>query len=680
MFEGTRKGLKGAFVLTICIAMTCVAWAGSTNANTSSNGYAIANNTPGFVKKAVDKGPVDPSMVISIDVWLDLNNQQGLDNLYAQQQTKGSANYHKWISQQQFNQQFAPTAQQVNATENYLKAKGLSVLHVPEDNLYVKVQGTVGAIEKAFNVQIDSYSLNGVTYRSNTGNPTISGLTGAHVAGITGMDDYGFQPNSKIATDPDGKAAQIPLSQVTPGGVFFESQCFRGVETQTFNGDGHTATYTGNRYGADISNNTLGHLAPCGYAPNEVRTAYNVNNLLQSGFDGTGQTVVITDAFGSSTIAQDADIFSQIYGLPRITSENFQLVRAPGVYHNPGDPGWDSETTLDVEWVHAMAPGAKIVLVAATNRASLDEAVNYAVVHHFGNTISNSWSIIEGFENPAQYNRDNRILEMAAVQGVDVNFATGDFGDETIRVGFKSVDFPASSPFATAIGGTSLALNPDNTIDFQTGWGTNETRIANTSAEGNSPTVPPIHFGTVLGAGGGASMTFAKPAFQSSLPGTMRMLPDVSMLADPFTGVEIIQTIGGETFVEVIGGTSLATPMFSGVMAIAAQKAGHALGQAAPLVYQLDSSAITDVSTPNGSNNVSGTVDSTFYSADQLASPLDGVTSYYSAMYNSPFTTRWFVLTFGTDTSLITGPGWDPVTGVGTPNGQNFVDEISALP
>jgi len=114
--------------------------------------------------------------------------------------------------------------------------------------------------------------------------------------------------------------------------------------------------------------------------------------------------VVITDAYGSSTIAQDAELFSEVYGLPRLTSSNFQIVRAKGVTGNPHGVArnWQFETTLDVEWVHAMAPGANIVLVLATDHNSLDEAINYAVIHHLGNTISNSWGRIEAFGNPSE--------------------------------------------------------------------------------------------------------------------------------------------------------------------------------------------------------------------------------------------------------------------------------------
>lgn len=652
--------------------------------------FVISGNTPGFIKKATDQGAVDPSTVISVTAWLKLHNESKLDSLAQSVTQKGSSSYHKWITQDQFNSNFAPKAQEVKAVQNFLQAHGLTLLAVAENSMYVKVEGAVGAIEKAFHVQIDNFTLNGNVYMANTADPSVNDTSGGLIAAITGLDDFGFQPTAMRQTSPDGAPINpIPLTS-SSNGFFFESQCFRGVQTVNFSGGGNTATYTGNRYGADITNTQLGHLASCGYQPSEVQTAYNMTPLYKAGLDGTGETVVITDAFGSSTIQADAELFSQVYGLPDLNSTNFQVLRAPGAVDHPptrrfvNPSGWADEITLDVEWVHAMAPGANIVLVIGPNNGSdLDEAINYAVVHHLGNTISNSWSSLEGFGNPAQLIRDNRILEAAAVQGIDVNFSSGDFGDNTILVGFKTVGFPGSSPFATSIGGTSLALNPDDSIMFQTGWGLNFTRIANPETQaGSPPTVPPLNFGFQDGAGGGTSLTFPKPAFQSGLAGTMRMVPDISFLADPETGVEIIETVqtpsGPQPAVFVIGGTSLACPMFSGLMGIAAQKAGHGLGQAAQLVYNLPAGAVADIVPVGSPNNVTGVINgSTIESADALAGPLDGTTTYYSALFQSSASTRWDVFTFGTDSSLMTAPGWDNVTGVGTPNGWNFVNALA---
>src|SRR5260370_31806695 len=169
------------------------------------------------------------------------------------------------------------------------------------------------------------------------------------------------------------------------------------------------------------------HLPPQGCSPDEVQTAYGLKPLYQAGLNGSGETIVITDAYGSATITQDAAAFSVFYGLAPI---NLQIVKAPGISNNPHGVarGWDVETTLDVAWSHAIAPGANIVLVLATDHSSLDEAINYAVVHHLGNTISNSWSSLEGFGNPAQFGRVNRILQMPAPHAIYLHFASGATG------------------------------------------------------------------------------------------------------------------------------------------------------------------------------------------------------------------------------------------------------------
>ncbi|HEV2196093.1 MAG TPA: S53 family peptidase [Candidatus Acidoferrum sp.] len=690
----TKDILRAILLVLAIVALASLAsYSHSVSAQSSSGpngnayGYYVRNNTPGFLKFAADQGPADPTTMIGVTVWLKLQNENRIDQMVQDLYNSKSPNFHKWLNQSQFNASFSPTAQQVNAVQNFLTAHGLSVIDVAENNFYVKVQGSIGQVEQAFHISIHDFSFNGATYRSNTSDPGGNDAAMGLIAAVTGMDDLGYEPAYAFPAEGDPINGQmIPLA-ASPDGKFFESQCFTGVQTVTFpnNATPSTvpqATYTGSVYGAPITNNQLGHLPSCGYSPREVQTGYNMNALYAQGFDGSGQTIVIVDAYGSDTIQQDAEIFSLVYGLPDLTPANFQIVKAPGLVNNPKGPvrNWTIETTLDVEWAHALAPKANIALVTATDRASLDEAVNLAVVRHLGNVISNSWSSIEIFGNPATHDRMNRILQMAAVEGVDVNFATGDFGDETIRIGIKAVDFPASSPFATGIGGTSLGLNPDKTMAFQTGWGTNLTRLANRISTHSSPIIPPLIFGFQDGAGGGTSAEFAKPSFQSGLAGNARLVPDISMLADPQTGAELIETFSGVTEVGVIGGTSLATPLFSAVMAIASQKAGHGLGQAAALVYNLPSGAITDVVPISAPTNVTGTNTTSggtvSLTTQQLVGPT-GSTVYYAPLFQSPASTRWDVLTFGTDSSLTTAVGWDNVTGVGTPNGQAFVNAIA---
>ena len=283
---------------------------------------------------------------------------------------------------------------------------------------------------------------------------------------------------------------------------------------------------------------------------------------------------------------------------------------------------------------------------------------------------------------------------MAAAMGISENVSSGDSGDSLavdeadFGIDATSVQANADSPFATGIGGTSTFLSPNNNIELETGWGLNETRIADPTP--NPPVIPPLQLGFVFGAGGGVSGVYAKPAFQKGLPGSFRLVPDVSMNADPETGSEIIVTPdsvpGDPQEVAVFGGTSLSCPMFSGLWAIANQAAGVPLGQAAPYMYKLHGAAITDVTdlTLVSLLNVFGIVIDpptpiVIESPNSLAAPLENTKNYVSALFQSSTSTRWDVFTFGTDSSLTVGLGWDDVTGVGTPNGVPFIEQVVAL-
>ncbi len=224
---------------------------------------------------------------------------------------------------------------------------------------------------------------------------------------------------------------------------------------------------------------------------------------------------------------------------------------------------------------------ANILLIQAFDNTSsnLNQAVLYAAEGGgpnggvpFGNVISNSYGGFEDQTPAAELGVENSINELAAAFGVSANFSTGDSGDFSTVLPAATVSNPANSPFATAVGGTSLFINKDKTMKFQTGWGNNITRIADVTP--NPPVVPPLLLGFDGGSGGGTSAFFSKPSFQKSLSGGKRKLPDIAYVADPFTGVEIIITQGRQQFVTVIGGTSLACPTFSALWALANQAAG----------------------------------------------------------------------------------------------------------
>lgn len=427
-----------------------------------------------------------------------------------------------------------------------------------------------------------------------------------------------------------------------------------------------------------------------------------MNPLLNKHLDGTGQTIVIVDAFGSNTIVNDANIFSQLNGLPLLTSSNFQIVDANGSATCTATNGciggnWQYETTPDVEWAHAIAPGANIVLVLASDNSftNLDIANLFAIQNGFGNVISNSFGIPEivlAQLDPSELVVENGISEIAAALGISQQISTGDSGDNLIvdsaDFGINSVSPGANSdsPFVTAVGGTSTFLDSKHNIKLQTGWGLNETRIADPTP--NPPTIPPLEFGFLEGSGGGKALFYAKPKYQKHVKGKFRQTPDISMDADPETGVEIIVTpdsvSGDPAYVEVFGGTSLSSPMFTAFWSIANQAAGAGpIGQAAPILYELDDDAINDVNLTRTDTllNVAGVIlnppaPPLFESPAALVQPLENTKLFVSAIFQSAVSTRWDIFTFGTDSSLTTGPGWDNVTGLGTPNGEKFIDAV----
>jgi subtilase family serine protease len=345
-----------------------------------------------------------------------------------------------------------------------------------------------------------------------------------------------------------------------------------------------------------------------------------------------------------------------------MNAAQFTQVVAPGTYHHPEkgqkqDPqGWYGEETLDVEAVHGMAPGANIVFVGAPNNfQDLDAALNHVVDRDLAKIVSNSYGFPTEVLPPGFVQPYEDIILQGAIEGIGIYFASGDNSDESLVVGYRTTDWPASSPFVTAVGGTTLAVGASNNYLFETGWGTFTSSWTGTAW---SPTPP----GTWLyGAGGGVSRIFAEPSYQQGVvPASVfaaqgrtgRAVPDIAADADPNTGYLIGET---QTFPDGtvkyseyrIGGTSLACPLVAGIMALADQAAGAPHGFANPFFYGLSSTAFNDVVNP--------------------VSTVAVVRTNYVNSVDASAGLVYRLRTANQTLSLQTTPGYDDVTGRGTP-------------
>jgi subtilase family serine protease len=647
----------------------------------AADGQFIPNNTPAYVASAKNLGTANPSQTIAVSIWLNPHNRAALDALASDLYNPKSSSYRHWLKSSDIAARFAPTAAEAKTVQEFFESNSLKVVRVGPNNFYVRARGTVADVESAFHVQLNNYQVGSKVLVANASNPYVTGPAAALVQAVSGLDSGAF--DHPLELRPASLSSPSPLSPGSLGraasaadATFFQSVCFTGLTTEnhTTYGSYPKATYKGNGYYSPSPG--------CGYSPSNVYGAYNLNGLYAEGYNGAGQTIVIIDWCGSPTIRQDANVFSERFGLPALTAANFNIIDVGGP---SACSGVDMEINLDVEWSHAIAPGAKIDLVVppTADFEDVDEAIYYAANYGLGNVISGSYGSPEFFVSQAELDKENLISEIAAVSGIATNFASGDSATYLTDHLPPTVSVPADLPYATGVGGVTLALNSDNSVAFQAGWESQVSVLIDAGVIYDPPR--PLNFyGFDGGAGGGPSAYFAKPSFQARVPGKYRQVPDVSWLADPFTGGVVLisePTQIPEQIWYAVGGTSLSTPMFSALWAIANQEAGTALGQAAPYLYSMPSTTITDVVPYLPGHDVtaviqdSSTVTHSYNPSDTLAvvQPLFG--NFYSAIWDDPAAENTaLTVSFGQNYYLKVGVGWDDVTGVGTPNAKAFAD------
>jgi hypothetical protein len=306
------------------------------------------------------------------------------------------------------------------------------------------------------------------------------------------------------------------------------------------------------------------------YGPAQIAAAYGLQALnagRSTPLDGTGQTIAIVDAYDDPNIYQAVDAFDSQMGLTTsgptlydqygpatsfltVLGQDGLTTSLPGTDPaGAGTDNWEVETALDVEWAHAMAPGAQIILVEANSQALTDlmAGVTTAACQPGVSVVSISWGYAEGIGVLAA---DEAAYDGSfTTPGVTFVASTGDYGA-------AAPVYPAFSPNVLAVGGTSLLLNGDNTYQSETGWGYSSSSL-----------------GMFIGSGGGISQYETEPAYQGGVQSTgYRTTPDVSFVADPATGAWIADPYNNPSNPwEVVGGTSLSAPCWSGLIALVNQ-------------------------------------------------------------------------------------------------------------
>jgi MBG domain (YGX type)/Bacterial Ig-like domain (group 3) len=367
------------------------------------------------------------------------------------------------------------------------------------------------------------------------------------------------------------------------------------------------------------------------YTPNQIRDSFGINDL---SLDGTGQTIAIVDAYDDPDIFQAVDVFDSQFGLTdsgptlyaqygpassflTVLNQYGQATSLPSTDPNgPGTDNWEVEESLDVEWAHAIAPGAQIILVEANSQSLSDlmASVATAATQPGVSVVSMSWGFAEG---QAVFASDEATYDSVFnVPGVAFVASTGDYGA-------ADPEYPAYSPNVVAVGGTSLTVNADNSYNSETGWG-----YYSDSA------------GAFIGSGGGISLYEPEPVYQQGVQSTgYRTTPDVSLVADPATGAWIADpyNLDPSNPFEVVGGTSLSAPAWAGLLALVNQ------GRAAAGDSTLNSTSPTDTQ---------------------------------QALYVLP-QSDYNAITTGTN-GYTAGAGYNLVTGLGTPVANLLVPDLIA--
>jgi subtilase family serine protease len=613
----------------------------------------VRGTVPSWATRAASRGAASGTERIAARVYLAPRDGAGLTALVRAVSDPASPSYHHFLTHAQYVARFAPTSSQVGSIKAWLTRAGLHVDSVGAGNRYVAVSGDVAHAQKAFATRLERFAYRGAVRTAPA--TTVSVPSGLAVLTVTGLDGpHVVRPASQKPFPPPAGFRNAPPCNVGYGDDTTASEQAQGKTLPTFEG------------------NALPYQV-CGYQPAQLRAAYG-----SPGLDGTGATVAITDAYAAGTILADANEYATRHGDPAFAEGQFSQV-LPSVFQRSrlcGSNGWYGEETLDVEAVHAIAPAANVIYYASASCFDNDfiDTLARVVDENKASIVTNSWSDVEANETPANTAAYESIFQEGATEGIGFFFSSGDDGDEKLATGIRQVDYPASDPYVTAVGGTSLAVTgtyTSPTYSWETGWGTDKYAL-NSDGTGWEPIKTDAN-GFLYGAGGGASALFDTPDYQKNAgvgESGARMVPDIGLDADPTTGMLVGET---QTFPARgkdvtmydeyrLGGTSLASPLMAGVQALATQANDGRLGFANYDIYALyngGSSALRDITDAHGDGALARV---------DFVNGVDATNGY-----------SYSVRTLDDDSSLQAGPGWDNVTGVGSPD-AGYAAGVVALP
>jgi subtilase family serine protease len=644
-------------------ALVTSAGAATWAAGSSSGNTTLPGSLPTWATAAHRVGSSDGSQKVGFRIYLRNRDAAGAAAYARAVSTKGNALYGKFLSPAQFRSRFSPTDTDVTHVETWLRGQGFTIGVVPDNNKYVEAIGTVSTAAKAFNTSFATFRYRGQTMRSNTTGLSVpSSLSG--VQAVVGLDESANLVHTD-ASPPAGFRNAAPCSQ------YWGQKTV--TNTPTPDGTTLTAGPWSNNAAGTVTAHSVTAYAPCGYAGAQLQGAYGLTTPINNHNDGAGVTVAVIDAYASRTIVSDVNEYSRRHGLPSIAG-HFREVVAPGTYVRPQNPrqdpeGWSGEETLDIEAVHTMAPGADIVYVGAPNNyRDLDAIMNRVVDKHLADIVTNSYGYAGEALPPGFIKPQEDTFIQAAAEGISLFFSSGDSGDETFGdpAATPTPDWPASSPWVTAVGGTSMGVTQANARLFELGW-----QSGTSTWDKKTSTWGPLSYN--YGGGGGTSRLFAQPSYQvgvvpaaiATRNGTApaRVVPDVSALGDPNTGMLVGQTqrfSNGTYYDEYrIGGTSLSSPLYAGMFALAVQRHGS-YGLANPALYAARgvSYDVTKTLRPT----YPGVVRVNFVNSENAAGGYSYITRTFD--WDEPLT-------------IHVRPGYDDVTGVGSPAGTAWLDRVS---